>query len=511
MLTKEMRKDLVRTFWQLSVMLLFPMCAFAQDKSSDKTIVQTARTFTIALTPDGEACLTAYLPSLPQGQAVVDCPGGGYAGLAMDHEGHDWASFFNERGIAYFVLKYRMPNGDRSIPIADATNAMRLVRDSAESWRINPRNVGMMGFSAGGHLASTMSTHAEWAERPDFTILFYPVISMNEHETHAGSCHNFLGEEGVHNEQLIKEFSNYNAVQSHHTPPAIILTANDDELVNPVTNSIAYYTAMRWAGNSCTLHVYPTGGHGFGFSPSFKHHEQMLNDLSNWLGSIKAPNPHAVRVACIGNSITDGSGIDMADSKGYPAALQEILGNDYDVHNFGYSSRCMLQKGDFPYMAEQKWRDAQAFMKSSPNTGDSCPDIVIIKLGSNDTKPQNWQYKAEFESDLQSMIDTLRPLSPVLDKKGRSTKKMRRASSPRIFLCTPIEALVVRWGINDKTISEEVIPAIRRVAELNGLPIIDLHSEFNAHEAGMMQPDGIHPTAEGARRMAEIIASHISR
>jgi acetyl esterase/lipase len=266
--------------------------------------------------------MVAYLPEVPSGRAVIDCPGGGYSHLSMQNEGHDWATYFNQQGIAYFVLTYRMPKGDRHIPMSDGRKALRMVRDSASVWRINPRDVGIMGFSAGGHLASTLSTHTEWAERPDFSILFYPVVSMNERETHKGSCVNFLGEEDQKDQNLVRQYSNFNAVCRHLTPPAIILLANDDRAVPPVTNGIAYYSAMRRAGNECSLYVYPTGGHGFGFRSNFKYHDQMLADLTAWLQKHKAVKPEAVRVACIGNSITDGMGIDMASQLGYPAESQ---------------------------------------------------------------------------------------------------------------------------------------------------------------------------------------------
>lgn len=128
----------------------------------------TARKFVLKNSADGKSELTCYLPQNPTGRAVVDCPGGGYSHLAMDHEGHQWAEFFNKQGIAFFVLKYRMPNGNRNIPLGDAYQAIRTVRDSASVWHINPQDVGIMGFSAGGHLASSVSTHAEYAARPDF-------------------------------------------------------------------------------------------------------------------------------------------------------------------------------------------------------------------------------------------------------------------------------------------------------------------------------------------------------
>ena len=444
---------------------------------------QTARKFTVNITADGKSNMVAYLPEQPTGRAVVDCPGGGYRNLSMENEGHQWAPYFNQQGIAYFVLTYRMPNGDRTIPVSDAQNAIRMVRDSAGRWGVNPRDVGIMGFSAGGHLASTVSTHSEYDCRPDFSILFYPVISMNERETHKGSCRNFLGAEGQKDAQLVKTFSNQNAVRRHLTPPAIILTANDDGVVPPVTNGVAYYSAMRRAGNDCSLYVYPSGGHGFGFRDTWAFHEQMLTDLTTWLNAHKSPRRDAVRVACIGNSITDGHGIDMCDTKGYPAQLQRLLGSGYQVKNYGVSSRTMLNKGDHPYMQEQAWRDAVAFR----------PDVVVIKLGTNDSKPENWQYGAEFEHDLLSMVAQLRP------------------SAPRIFLCTPIPAYKPSWNISDSVIVNHIIPIINKVAARERLTVVDLHSAFRDDDGQQMQRDGIHPTEKGAGQMARIIADAIKQ
>ena len=445
---------------------------------------QTARKITVNITPDGKANMVGYLPETPSGRAIVDCPGGGYSHLATQHEGHDWAEYFNKQGIAFFVLTYRMPNGDRSIPMGDAQNAIRMVRDSALVWNINPEDVGIMGFSAGGHLASTVSTHSEYDCRPNFSILFYPVISMNERESHKGSCVNFLGKDGQKDEKLVKQFSNQNAVVRHLTPPAIILTANDDGVVPPVTNGIAYYSAMRRQGNDCSLHVYPSGGHGFGFRSSWPFHDQMLSDLTAWLNCHKAPKRDAIRVACIGNSITDGHGIDMATAYGYPALLQKKLGSDYWVKNFGVSGRTLLNKGDFPYMNEMAWKDALAFK----------PDIVVIKLGTNDSKPQNWQYGKEFKQDLEQMIKELRAVSP----------------KARIILCTPIPAFKSSWDINDAVITNEIIPIQQKVAKNLGLEIIDLHTLFS-NSADMVQEDGIHPNQKGVGRMADIVFEQLKK
>ena len=184
---------------------------------------QTARKFTVNITPDGKANMVAYLPENASGRAIVDCPGGGYTHLAVDHEGHDWATYFNQQGIAFFVLTYRMPAGDRSIPMGDAQNAIRMVRDSAALWHINPEDVGIMGFSAGGHLASTVSTHSEYDCRPNFSILFYPVISMDENETQKGTCQNFMGNEGQNNEQLVS--NQWHCLLFSYAPPGQRLCA----------------------------------------------------------------------------------------------------------------------------------------------------------------------------------------------------------------------------------------------------------------------------------------------
>ena len=150
-----------------------------------------------------------YLPNkkAATGRAVVICPGGGYEHLAIDKEGHNWASFFNQEGVAVIVLKYRMPHGKHKIPISDAEEAIKMVRRNAIQWNINPNDIGIMGFSAGGHLASTIATHSEKNAKPNFQILFYPVITMMPDITHKGSRNNFLGEEPKKKDELPEENS----------------------------------------------------------------------------------------------------------------------------------------------------------------------------------------------------------------------------------------------------------------------------------------------------------------
>ncbi|MBR3455382.1 MAG: alpha/beta hydrolase fold domain-containing protein [Bacteroidaceae bacterium] len=462
---------------------------------------QTARKFTIDLTDDGKAQMLAFLPEKPSGRAIVGIPGGGYSVLSNSHEGTHWAEWLNQRGIAYFVVNYRLPQGNRNIPIGDVEKGFKIVRDSAAVWGIQTRDVGIMGFSAGGHLASVISTLSPYEVRPDFSILFYPVISMDERVSHVYSCRNFLGEDQK-NPEMVRDFSTQNAVKRHLTPPAVIFMSSDDNLVPPVTNGVAYYSAMRNAGNECAMYIYPTGGHGWGFGPWFKYHDQLLTEFGNWLDAHPAPQQDAIRVACIGNSITDGHGIEMAPVNGYPALLQRQLGKDYLVKNFGVSGRTLLNHGDMPYMKEMAWKDAQAFD----------PDIVVIKLGTNDSKPQNWKYAAEFKQDLQQMITTLCPALAQSAKKGKKSKKSKNAQPvrPKIYLCTPIPAFKSSWNINDAVITNEIIPIQKEVAQQYGLQLIDLHTLF-ANDGDKMQEDGIHPDGKGVRRIADIVAEALKK
>ena len=462
---------------------------------------QTARKFTLDLTDDGKAQMVCFLPETPSGKAIVGVPGGGYSVLSNNHEGTMASGWLNQQGIAYFVVNYRLPEGDRTKPMGDVMKGIRIVRDSSAVWSINPHDVGIMGFSAGGHLASVISTHAPFDARPDFSILFYPVISMDERVSHKWSCVNFLGEEGQKNPELVRDFSTMNVVRSHLTPPALIISASDDRLVPFVTNGLEYYKAMRNAGNDCAMFVYPTGDHGFGFGPWFKYHDQLLSDIGNWLKARQTPQPGAIRVACIGNSITDGYGVDMRTAYGYPAVLQKKLGQDYWVKNFGVSSRTMLNKGDWPYMNEMAWQDALAFK----------PDVVIIKLGTNDSKPENWQYGSEFRQDLEQMITTLRPDLAQPAKKAKKAKKAAAVEAqPRILLCTPIPAFKSTWNISDSVITNAIIPIQQEVAKKYGLQVVDLHTLY-ANDGDKMVDDGIHPDGKGAERLAEIIAEALKQ
>jgi acetyl esterase/lipase len=246
--------------------------------------------------------IAVFLPSAGNatGEAVVICPGGGYHILAYDWEGIDIARWFSSRGIAAAVLKYRLPVSKSNIvphktPLLDAQRAFRMVRYHAGSWNIDPGRIGIMGFSAGGHLASTLSTHFDSGDpdnedpvervscRPDFSVLVYPVISFTEAFTHRGSRTALLGENP--DPELITYYSNELQV-TPQTPPAILIHSGDDEAV-PVDNSIAYYRALRSLGLPAELHIYPYGGHGYSLALRKGHLSTWPDRVLDWIRYIQ--------------------------------------------------------------------------------------------------------------------------------------------------------------------------------------------------------------------------------
>lgn len=189
-----------------------------------------------------------------------------------------------------------------------------------------------------------------------------------------------------------------------------------------------------------------------------------------------------IRVACVGNSITFGAGIANRDRDSYPSVLGQMLGRGYEVRNFGFSARTMLMKGDHPYMKEQMFQDALKYN----------PDIVVIKLGTNDSKSFNWKYKADLPKDIQTMVSAFKAIP----------------SKPKIYLCYPPKAYLVQYSINDSIIEHGVIPVIDQVAKRNKLPVIDLHTALS----GMKEhfPDNVHPDPVGAHKIAETVYKAIT-
>ena len=236
--------------------------------------------------------ITIYLPpAQATGTGVVICPGGGYVQLAMDHEGDQIARWLNSFGVAGFVLKYRIaPRYHHPAPLLDAQRALRLVRSRARDFGLARNRIGIWGFSAGGHLASTAGTHfdsgkAEASDpieressRPDFMILAYPVISFTTEYTHRGSLRNLLGENP--DPKLVESLSNEKQV-TPQTPPTFLFHTNEDKGV-PAENSVLFYLALRKAGVPAELHIYERGSHGVGLAPLNQVLSSWSDRLADW-------------------------------------------------------------------------------------------------------------------------------------------------------------------------------------------------------------------------------------
>ena len=216
------------------------------------------------------------------GQAVVICPGGGYGQLSMDQEGFLMAQWLAKNGIAGFVLKYRLPNGHKEVPLEDAIEALRIVRKNADKYGIDPHKVGIMGFSAGGHLAAYTSNYAEEKDKPDFSILFYPVITANNYTTHIGTFNNLLGRNRTECES--DAYSMEKCV-TEKTPPTILLLSDDDRTV-PAAGAAMYYAALKYYGVKASMYVFPSGGHGWGNYDRFSYQKEWQNLLLRWLDEL---------------------------------------------------------------------------------------------------------------------------------------------------------------------------------------------------------------------------------
>jgi acetyl esterase/lipase len=275
------------------VMLTLSLCA-AEEKPKVELLWPQGAPGAVGREERDKPSLTIYLPpgDKANGTAVVVCPGGGYGGLAVGHEGKDPAEWLNGHGIAAFVLRYRLgPRYRHPAPMQDAQRAVRLVRSRAKEWNLNPKRIGIWGFSAGGHLASTAATHFDdgkpdaddpidrVSSRPDFAILCYPVISMRPPITHGGSRRNLLGDKP--DEALVSSLCNDEQV-TDKTPPTFLFHTNEDKAVLP-ENSILFYQALRKNKVPAELHIYEKGPHGVGLGTGRGAVAAWPEQLAGWL------------------------------------------------------------------------------------------------------------------------------------------------------------------------------------------------------------------------------------
>ncbi|GAA4505844.1 alpha/beta hydrolase [Hymenobacter ginsengisoli] len=275
---------------------VLPLYAGAIPDSKPSQVQETSVTEGVGVRISNviQPTLTVYTPARDRanGTSVIICPGGGYARLAIDHEGYDVAKRLADIGITAFVLKYRLPNEhsqpDKSIaPLLDAQQALRMVRQLAPKYNLNPERIGLMGFSAGGHLAATAGTHfarpvgdnpGPVSVRPAFLVLLYPVISFSDSIMQKGSRDNLIG--ATASPDQVRRYSNELQVTAQ-TPPTFLVHAEDDKTV-PVQNSIVFYQALHRHHVPAEMHLYPKGGHGFGMNNATTK-DQWMDRLQNWL------------------------------------------------------------------------------------------------------------------------------------------------------------------------------------------------------------------------------------
>lgn len=363
--------------------------------------------------PQDKPQLRVYLPTkeVATGAGVVICPGGGYAVLAYDHEGHQVARWFNSQGVAAFVLQYRLgPRYHHPAPLQDVQRALRHVRARAEEYGVSSRRIGVMGFSAGGHLASTAATHFDAGSpqnpdviervscRPDFVVLGYPVVSLNQSFSHGGSRRNLLGENP--SPELVASLSNETQV-TKETPPAFLFHTGEDAGV-PVNNSIVFYQACHRAGVPAELHIYQFGPHGVGLGAGDPVLATWKERLADWLqtsGLLADVERAAVegQVTVGGKPLRWGMiSFTHADSPRAPVAFAMISGGKYSVpaSRGAVVGKCRVTVHDLgaveprPTIEDARQLDGGAAeirsstqsRKNDPQSSDPAPNVVNVMI-----------------------------------------------------------------------------------------------------------------------------------
>lgn len=254
---------------QSQVIDLWPDGAPNDNGITDQEESRDGRLYNIS-----KAELYYYPAPVPNGMVIIMCPGGGYDHLSINHEGIDGASIMNQLGISFAVLKYRLPNGNIEVPISDGLKAIELLRIHSREYGINPNRIGIMGASSGGNLASQVSTrYSSKMNRPDFAVLLYAVTGLDINpELMIGSNAS---------EEVKERYTSFKHVTSS-TPPTFLTCSSDDGVVS-IENSINYYEALNKNDVISELRIYPSGGHGWGFSDDFPYHDELISDLYKWL------------------------------------------------------------------------------------------------------------------------------------------------------------------------------------------------------------------------------------
>ena len=360
------------------------------------------RQFTVYLPTGADAYMRIYLPEQKSKpcRALLAVPGGGYRQTSIENN-CQWAIFFAERhNMAFAVLHYRMPDGNPRIPVSDVTAALRLLHDSAQTWNINPADIGIMGTSAGGHLASLTACTAEQDLRQSFQILFYPVITMGEKGAHKGSRMRFLGKD-CGNAEVEKRYSTELLVNDN-TPPAFITASADDYGVPPEANTMAYCKALIQKNISASMHIYPSGGHGWTFSSPLPFHDALLAELDSWLSSLPErcynSRLYGRKIAFFGDSYVRNH------KRPYQEAWHAIFAHKYGMEYFNFG-----RNGSRVSMDSKRF--GPAMYKRCRELPDSL-DFIVIIAGHNDTDLLDSISTDSFKKAVTLVIRQLKKKSP---------------------------------------------------------------------------------------------------
>lgn len=457
--------------------------------------------------------LWVWLPEHCSGAAVMATPGGAYQDVWYMHEGVMWADWYNEQGIVFAVLKYRLPREHKEVPLDDAQQAMHLLRQHAQEWG-GYQKIGVQGCSAGGHLAATIATkYTNDENRPDFQILFYPVITMDPTFTHDGTHDNLLGRRP--SKKLEDLYSNEKQVTAD-TPPAFIISASDDNVV-PIRNSLEYYSALQQHGVQATMLIYPTGGHGWAWKESFPFKQQYCADLKQWLRLYVLPQK---RVLFIGDSITDGgwgnSGGDMRPSSER---------SEWDMnHIYGHSYMMLCAshyQSERPVDDMKFWNrgiSGNTLQQLSERWQQDCldlkPNVVSILVGTNDVHYYlDEKAKAVADGNQAPDFDL-----QAWEARYRALLQQTTQVLPgvHLVLCTPFVAKAGWVGeapnyYEREYLVKQLAATVRRMAnEFNAVlvPFDDLFATLRqdcpTNDNSYWIWDGIHPTPAGHAKMSEM-------
>lgn len=449
-----------------------------------------------------EPRLDVYLPdnTRPVG-ILLSIPGGGYSFVSSGNEGNKVAEFFVPQGYIVAVLKYRLPNGHEYIPLHDALQSMRILRDSAATWNTPKGPIGVMGFSAGGHLASSLLTHyTDSITRPDFGILVYPVISMDSTLTHKGSCRQLLGEQPTDQQ---REYWSAEKQATPQTPPCLIVACQDDPTVK-VANSILFYKALTANNVPASLLIVPFGKHGWGFSRQFQDRDHIDRLISAFIATACKEDYQSMHTRKETLFDRNKRTRDWAKFGKYAQANEALLASHTKVNAVFYGNS--ITEGWYKKRSEffhshgfvgrgiSGQTSSEMLVRFRQDVIDLHPKVVVIMCGTNDIAQNNGTISLEHTmGNIVSMCE------------------LAKANKIKPVLCAVLPARSFRWNpyVIDAPQQIRALNAmIQEYARKEKIPFVDYHNAMADTDGGLregLSNDQVHPTEEGYMIMEPII------